>query len=733
MRIAPSPTPDESAAPPPTDADLDAVDDADDSSADGTPDRAPGTADSTAGRRAAPSGAVAFDRALVVVHGMGNAYRSQILLEWAEPLLARMDWLARDRVIGADERHGVAILESDLSGDLPIITATVRSPGPLAQASGRPAGEADDVVQRIAIIEARWSESFVPMSRGQIFQWAVVFMWRMIWRILDLFVGTMVLVPWYTLVQHWKKAPGASRKLPRLVDLAIDSVRLVVCTIAFAVIWLFLVLLATVLTPILPLISPLLLIPWFKKVAQGFIDGIIESIGDVAAWKERPVRASAMRLVVRDALARAKELVGDDGDVQLFAHSQGAAVATLALFEELTPSDFNVSRLSTVGAAVVLLGRDRWLGRSDEYAPVSDWLARNRAAGADGRVDWANYWAIWDPFSAGPIADTAPGRRERWRNAYFPGDSTSTGPEEHAVHNTSQPFLDHSVYFQNTIQVVEPTARHLLGPDFPQAPVAVAQVENLLSVIDKKSLGINMLAAVVIAAILPGLPGVYAAFATLASWIAGAIGFLIGIFPGGRDVAEAVPATIAAASFVTDPEGLNPWSWLVASGFTLAVLIWLNQRLSTVTRRSREWDRCPIEPRHWLVLSSIPRAAYVFGAFACVWLAIAAWSRPPLEWLLVSAVALLIIAIFVFVEPLYAPVPVIVAARTDNPEANTLAAARVPAPMKLRDAVATEEFTKDLAARRALLRPKGRRAEIWAGWFHHWPQSAEAVGTATTE
>ena len=28
-----------------------------------------------------------FDVALVVVHGMGDAYTSQILLEWAEPLL----------------------------------------------------------------------------------------------------------------------------------------------------------------------------------------------------------------------------------------------------------------------------------------------------------------------------------------------------------------------------------------------------------------------------------------------------------------------------------------------------------------------------------------------------------------------------------------------------------------------------------------------------------------------
>ena len=55
-----------------------------------------------------------FDAVLVVVHGMGNAYRSQILLEWAEPILERMDWVARDRIIGAAERHGVTIHESDL-------------------------------------------------------------------------------------------------------------------------------------------------------------------------------------------------------------------------------------------------------------------------------------------------------------------------------------------------------------------------------------------------------------------------------------------------------------------------------------------------------------------------------------------------------------------------------------------------------------------------------------------
>ena len=328
-------------------------------------------------------------------------------------------------------------------------------------------------------------------------------------------------------------------------------------------------------------------------------------------------------------------------------------------------------------------------------------------------MKWENHWAIWDPFSAGPIADSAPGRRERWRNAYFPGRSTTLGPEEHAVHNTSQPFLDHSVYFQNTIQVVEPTARHLLGPDFPEAPVAVAQIENLLSVIDKKSLGINMLAAVVIAAILPGLPGVYAAFAT-ARELGRRCDRLHDRRVPGRAGCRGGGARRHRLGLVRDrPERPEP--------VELARRLGLHPRRADLAEPApldghpavARVGPMPIEPRHWLVLSSIPRAVYVVGAFVCVWFAIYAWTRPAGSFF-VSAVLLLIVAIFVFVEPLYAPVPVVVPARTKDAE-RARRRWPDPAPMKLRDAVATEEFRKDLAARRTLLRPEGWRAEIWAG------------------
>ena len=132
-----------------------------------------------------------FDVALVVVHGMGDAYKSQILLEWAEPILERMDWLARDRIYGADESHGVTIHDADLSGDVPMVTATVRYPK--RRDLGAPAGAPIETgVRNVAILEARWSESFVPMTRAQVFRWAVPFLWRAIRRTLRLFVDHLV-------------------------------------------------------------------------------------------------------------------------------------------------------------------------------------------------------------------------------------------------------------------------------------------------------------------------------------------------------------------------------------------------------------------------------------------------------------------------------------------------------------------------------------------------------------
>ncbi|MFE6254651.1 hypothetical protein [Agromyces sp. NPDC057865] len=647
-----------------------------------------------------------YDTVLVLVHGMGAAYRSQILLEWAEPLLQRMDWLARDRVIGANGDHGVTIHNSDLVGDLPIITATVRFPGP----ESTPPKERSTIEHRVAIIEARWSESFVPMTRAQVFQWAIGFLWHAILRMLTQFWGTMVLVPWYTMTNHprniWQKWPKFApiRIIAIVLVFTVDLARLLLAFTAFVVTSAVVIALGLIASVVLPLLSPLLLIPWFKNVAQKVIDGVVESIGDVAAWKERPVRATAMRLVVRSALEQAKRLVGDHGDVHVFAHSQGAAVATYALFEELTPSDYRVTRLTTVGAAVVLLGRDKWRGRPDVYTPVSNWLDKTQ----DAPVAWANHWGIWDPFSAGPIADTNYGARARWRNAYFPVPDDSMGPEEHAVHNTSQPFTDHSVYYKNIVQVVDPTARSLLGARFPASKPSVEYVENRLAVVDQKSNGVNMLAAVAMAATLPGLPLTASWLIWIYEGIAWLVGTLLGIIPGstvtGESAKQHVQFLLADPSKQPDPmDGpqllLSPWGWVLSSLLLLAFFIWINQFVSRFSQRSRVWKRCPKSPFAWLALWSIPRALFVTGAAwslcATVIVWASSWQVQAVVWTC-SGIAL--IAIFVFIEPLIAPAPMVVPAR--GPVG---AESAPPVALRLKDVVSTAEFQSDLDDRKVFL------------------------------
>ena len=740
-----------------------------------------------------------FDIALVVVHGMGNAYRSQILLEWAEPILERIDWLTRDRTLGAKvpQRFGVTVARSDLSAPIPTVTAEVGVPMP-SHPDGRE-------VVRLAILEARWSESFAPMLRRQVFRWAITFLWRTIRRMLVQFGRNMVRIPSLMVRARDAQVDSERRLLARAgleVALAFNFVKLVIGLLGYIAVCLFVVGLGLIATLVLPLLSPLLLFKWFKDKAQAVIDGVVESIGDVATWKERPLRASAMRLVLRDALAEAARLVGADperrrrdrvagtgsgvpsprGRVQVLAHSQGAALAAYALFsEQLDPADYAVSRLTTVGAAVVLMGRERWKGRPDEYRPVQAWLEKAPA------VVWENRWALWDPFSAGPIADDVRSMRERWREAYFPrpqpgsrkfppaaapaaanltetaarkeaalnptteatnvapvvtadaGDAASDpqrvitetkpgepplGPAEYAVHNTSQPFLDHSEYYANTLQVVEPVARSLLPPKFHAPRPEVAYIANRLIVIDKQSLGLNMIFAIVIAGCTPGLDEVSR---TLASWFGtirdAVASVLVVILPGpsGNDGSSAGTWGSFLIDEAAEPPELSAWGWAVASGLLLALLIWLNQLLADRTTRCLVWNRCPPKPWRWLIVSSLPRLAYA---------AVAAWvvclSFPEDRWLLLR-VFVVIAAVLLFIGPFVAPVPLAVPARV--PPHLAVAGAgegrEIPLPYTLRGAVRgvvyRSEFRRRsnerLRARIVQDREDDQRAPSAGGWW----------------
>ncbi|MGW9183932.1 hypothetical protein [Agromyces sp. NPDC055661] len=724
-----------------------------------------------------------FDVALVLVHGMGNAYKSQILLEWAEPIVERLDWLTRDQSVGAvadSGQFGVTVRESDLSGPVPMVTAEIGVPSS--------AKESVDGVRtwKVAIIEARWSESFVPMTRRQVFRWSVAFLWRAIGRMLRQFGRTIVVIPWISWTVH--------RGWPHVLLRILDGLHLVLAMLVYAAVAVGVIALGIIASVLLPLLSPLLLIPWFKDKAQAIIDGIVESIGDVAVWKERPLRATAMRIVLREALDTAARLVGIDPDaekaererrrkdglpepvqdddhprVEVLAHSQGAAVAAYTLFSDgLVPSDYGVTHLTTVGAAVVLLGREHWKGRPDLYQPVIAWTE------TAPRTTWSNYWAIWDPFSAGPIADNAQALGRRWRAAYSPAPAepattesaraarvraridASFGPEEHAVHNTSQPFLDHSMYFDNTMQVVEPAARSLLPPGFPEPDDQVGYLANRLAVIDKKSLGVNMLLAIVIAGCVPGLPLVSAWLAEAFVGIGQALATVLGWIPFA-DTEDFNP--VQSMSFLItgtneDPQ-LTAWGWAVSSALLLAILIWLNQVLAGLTTRALAWSRTPRNPWRWLILSSVPRLAYtVAAAFALWYSARGDWAQNSF-WLWTWYVVILVGAPLVFFQPFLARVPTAVPAykpgttvdpATVAPEvvaaskvaATAIAAIKSPgpggaaasgsagrSPLTLRGAARSDEFRREYARRRALrLQSRdvqdalddARAATEWWGW-----------------
>ena len=686
-----------------------------------------------------------FDVALVVVHGMGNAFTSQVLLEWAEPLLARLDWLARDPLIGGgDDDHGVKVHESTLVGPTPTITATVRFPrrrGPQGGQRIVPSGTPVDTAQRhLAIIEARWSESFVPMTRGEVFKWALPFLWRAIRRMLNLFFGTMVLVPWYTMRQH-RKAPREAMLLPRPLNFVVDWIRIVVGTVFYVVVALFVFAVGAAVSVLLPLLSPLLLIPWFKNVAQGIIDGVVESIGDVATWKERPVRASAMRLVVRDALERARDLVGEQGEVHVLAHSQGAAVSTFTILEEIDPAEFKLRRLTTVGAAVVLLGQENWPGRNRPYHPVDAWMKLNIAARPEERLAWENHWATWDPFSAGPIGDRSADVRARWRAAYFPeGATPPAGPEEHGVHNTSQPFLDHSLYYDNVPQVVEPTALHLLGDEYPHAPAAVAQLEDRLAVIGKKSLTLNMVAALVVAAIIPGLPAVSECLANLVTFVTTVITNIsnaVVVFFGGT------PASAAAGNpwlLAPDGERLSTGGWILTSVLLFALLVWVSQVIQRRIYRSRVWERCPYDAKAWLTLTTIPRAAYVLGAAGAAWLAIREWATADPQALFWIGLSLLVVSGFLVVEPRFSPAPVVVPAPDFDLATSTDAAVMLPPPAPALTRPTIGRLIKDdlyVAERdersRRKLNPETAWSRYWARRLYRWTPHPATVPPPAAE
>jgi len=120
----------------------------------------------------------------------------------------------------------------------------------------------------------------------------------------------------------------------------------------------------------------------------------------------------------------------------------------------------------------------------------------------------------------------------------------------------------------------------------------------------------------------------------------------------------------------------------------------------------------------------------VIGSAVVVWFAIYAWNdpTPDTSWLVVAAVALVIVAAFVIAEPRFAPAPMVVPARETLDTAPTAVAAA--APMRLGVAMHSAEYLAELATRRSQLEPEGPWATWWAKRFHGWQPPTDTTSAA---
>ena len=319
----------------------------------------------------------------------------------------------------------------------------------------------------IRFTEARWSEAVPPMSRSQVFAWGVTFVWRAI-------------VP---ASFHFGRVVGNPARTSR------NPVRLIVNGIAFLLIEAVTYLAGALLTVFVVAAGPLLVFPFVKDLAQDAIDTLVDFVGDAAVWGVRPVRAAAMRTLVRETISNAglnldtiTRLRGTEPRTSLVvvAHSQGAAITADTLFNTMNGEpQVLADTLVTVGAAVTLLGKSSWtLDRQSSQPAVAAAGGRavnrirawgqSRGRSANTATRWLNFWGIWDPIAAGPISTGKRGRTIRWRKSYEtrswdPVDTVELGPEEHPVHNTASPLTDHQSYSFNVVQVVDPVARLILN------------------------------------------------------------------------------------------------------------------------------------------------------------------------------------------------------------------------------------------------------------------------------
>lgn len=425
------------------------------------------------------------DVAVVFVHGIGAQRRSQTLVEWADPLMRRIELHCRARGWDLD------VLSAELETDQTEVRARVT----------RPSGTSS-----IVLLEARWADAFLAPSSSMMLGWSVLFSGRAFLRLVRHLLRFTYAAGRATLADvkgagWWR---GAWRTLVAVARLAI--------VIPYTA---FIILIAPI-TYVVALVLLILLeilgrIPVVSRWVQPLISALTTSIGDAAIWTTRPVSAAAIRSKVSARIERARQVADR---VVVVGHSQGAAVAAEVIFND----GLSVDTFVSVGGAVLLLQRPGWsLAETPTFHPVEAWSKTD--------VEWIDIWALWDPVPAGPVADDRRDIRHRWRETFLPsvvearyeklhkaterrvqervrearratalewipllaepegaplvqgGDfplprmpivysgATVAGPAERPVYNASSLIRDHITYTANAVEVIDPLARITLGDD----------------------------------------------------------------------------------------------------------------------------------------------------------------------------------------------------------------------------------------------------------------------------
>ncbi|TBN57013.1 hypothetical protein EYE40_06150 [Glaciihabitans arcticus] len=626
---------------------------------------------------------------LVVVHGIGQQKTSQTLLEWAEPVLRRLDWLALQRRIlrptaptgirrvGVDRLDEVRPLRVPTGADDPddsalLFERVVTSSPEDNQVRAYAEYEGNDSEPRLldlTVTEARWADAFLAMGRSEVFDWGLGFAFRAILR-LGIYFGRVVTLPPR---REWNRANPLRKLFAALLWIVAGPL--------LAALWMVLVAVALLVVVTLPLAGPLLLIPGLKTWLDPLMRTLVEFIGDAAVWTRRPVRAAAMREVVRDGVQRARarlDAIPDDADTEkllvVVAHSEGAAISAETLFSRVSGErEVQVDVLVTVGAGVTLLGVSNWLGyiADEDDLDATSLYPRNlvRAwANHHPETAWLNMWGIWDPVPSGPISNGEAARNERWRfaNGLRLEASDAIGPREYPVHNTGFAFTDHGAYSSNIAQVIDPVTRIVMGldrqagPTFVEEPGLHAQavVREANHVRSVKAAGLQR-AAIVTLALLALAPPLFAGFAAggrlILSGLVAAFGPLVRPLESlfGFDLSRKLLETLLANDL------LMGGGTLIG---TVALLSWFSSRLWRSYVERITWQPEGATPRLWaagLVFRIALAVAAVAGLVVLVWPF--AGSHPIPAW---AAITLgIALGVYVVLEPLLSPVPRIVEAQ----------------------------------------------------------------------